>query len=232
MKLAIPVFQTKVAPRFDETQGFVLLETKGRDVVSRQDLVTSGWSQMEKMTQLVDLGVETVICGGIDRASLQYLDFNGVTVFSWVTGEVEDAVTCFLDNRMTPGIILGEHGKMTGRWQFCRGRNHLCNLFQTGVYHNQNGRKTMPNRDGTGPRREGRQSGTERGGCRAGKGGRGRGKGRGQGRGSGREARSPLPDTGEQKSNPLQKGRRKKGALSQSKVRSIVDSTAGRQTDN
>ena len=201
MKLAIPVFQTKVAPRFDETQGFVLLETKGRDVVSRQDLVTSGWSQMEKMTQLVDLGVETVICGGIDRASLQYLDFNGVTVFSWVTGEVEDAVTCFLDNRMTPGIILGEHGKMTGRWQFCRGRNHLCNLFQTGVYHNQNGRKTMPKGDGTGPRRQGAYSGTGRGGCRTGEGGRGRSKGRGSGRGAGSQRRK----TGEQTASSEEK---------------------------
>lgn len=186
MKLAIPVFRTKISPRFDETQGFVLVETSGGDVVSRENLATSGWSEIEKMKRLLDLGVDALICGGIDRASLQYLSFNGVTVFSWVTGEVEDALICYLDNRMKPGIILGEQGKMTGRWQFCKGRNHLCNMFQTGVYNGEKGVKKMPRGDGTGPQGQGPKSGRGRGGCKSGKGGRGQGKGQGQGQGQGR----------------------------------------------
>ena len=134
MKIAIPMFHTKISPRFDQTQGFVLLETQNAGVVARDNLTTKGWSVIAKMKQLVDLEVDVLICGGIDRASLQYLSFNGVKIYSWVTGEVDDAVTCFLDNRMKPGIILGDKGKMKGRWQFCKGRNHLCNMFQTGFY--------------------------------------------------------------------------------------------------
>lgn len=134
MKIAIPMFHTKISPRFDQTQGFVLLETQNAGVVVRNNLETKGWSVIAKMKQLVDLEVEVLICGGIDRASLQYLSFNGIKIYSWVTGEVDDAVTCFLDNRMKPGIILGDKGRMKGRWQFCKGRNHLCNMFQTGFY--------------------------------------------------------------------------------------------------
>ena len=184
MKMAIPVFHTKISPRFDETQGFVLLETENASVVARESLATKGWSVIEKMKQLVELGIDTLICGGIDRASLQYLSFNGVKVYSWVTGEVDDAVACFLDNRMKPGIILGEQGKMKGRWQFCNGRNHLCNMFQTEFY--EEGVKTMPRGDGTGPKGQGPRSRKNRGGCKTGIRGRGSGQGRGQGSGQGR----------------------------------------------
>ena len=168
------------------------------EVLAREELATKGWSEMDKMRQLVDLGIETLICGGIDRASLQYLSFNGIHVYSWVTGEVEDAVACFLDNRMKPGIILGEQGKMMGRWQFCKGRNHLCNMFQTGFYQDKEGVKTMPRGDGKGPRGQGPRSGKGRGGCNNGKGGRGSGKGRGQGagqgKGQGQEDRGRKPE--------------------------------------
>ena len=185
MKLAIPVFHTKISPRFDQAQGFVLLETGHSEVLAREELATKGWSEMDKIRQLVDLGIETLICGGIDRASLQYLSFNGIHVFSWVTGEVDDAVTCFLGNRMKPGIILGEQGRMMGRWQFCKGRNHLSNMFQTGFYHGKEGVKTMPKGDGRGPSGQGPRSGMGSGGCNNGKGGRGKGRGQGSGQGNG-----------------------------------------------
>jgi len=185
MKIAIPVFHTKISPRFDQTQGFVLLETENAGVVARENLTTKGWSVIAKMKQLVDLGVDILICGGIDRASMQYLSFNGLKIYSWVTGEVDDAVVCFLDNRMKPGIILGDQGKMIGRWQFCKGRNHLCNMFQTGVYKGEKGVRTMPRSDGTGPKGQGPRSGMGRGGCKAGKGGRGQGSGQGSGQGIG-----------------------------------------------
>ena len=186
MKLAISAFNSKISARFDQTQEFVLIKTEGSTIVSKEQMATPGWPVTAKMKQLVDLDVDTLICGGIDRASMQYLSFNRVKIYSWVTGEVDDAVTCFLDNRMRPGIILGEQGKMKGRWQFCRGRNHLSNMFQTGFSEADKGVKTMPRGDGTGPKGRGPRSGMGRGGCKGGKGGHSsQGQGRGQGRSQG-----------------------------------------------
>ena len=182
MKLAMPVFNSKISPRFDQAQGFVLMETEGSRVVSKERMSTPEWSVTAIMKQLVNLGIDTLICGGIDRASMQYLSFHSIKVYSWVTGEVDDAVTCFLDNKMRPGIILGEQGKMKGRWQFCKGRNHLSNMFQTGFYKNKKEVKIMPRGDGTGPKGQGPRAGIGRGGCKAGKGGWGGGQGRGRSR--------------------------------------------------
>lgn len=208
MKLAIPIFNTKISPRFDQAQGFVLLETNDSQVVERAEMATRGWSEIDKMRQLVELGIETLICGGIDRASLQYLSFNKVNVYSWVTGEVDDAVACFLDNRMKPGIILGEHGKMMGRWQFCKGRNHLCNMFQTGFYSEGEGVKRMPRGDGRRPRGQGRGAGEGRGEDNAGKGGRKGGCGAGNNYGqSGRGRRSGPRAPEPQNSRTTEDGR-------------------------
>jgi len=193
MKIAIPVFHSKISPRFDEAQEFVLLETEGASIISKENFSTKGWSTIERMKQLVSLGVETLICGGIDRGSLQYLSFNGIKIYSWVTAEVDDAIDCYMKNKMRPGLILGENGRLKGRWQFCNGKNHLCNMFLTGFYKDEKEVDPMPRGDGTGPRGKGPRTGRGRGGCQPGKGGRGgRGVGRSdgygnrQGRGQGR----------------------------------------------
>ena len=191
MKIAIPVFHTKISPRFDQTQGFVLLETESDRVVTRQNLSTRGWSVLEKMKQLLALGVDTLICGGIDRTSIQYLSDKGVIVYSWVTGEVNDAVTCFLNDKMEPGIILGSQGQMKGRWQFCQGRNHLSHRFHTGWRNANKEVRTMPRGDGKGPQGKGPRSGKGRGGCDANKRGSGAGKGQGRGPGSGQGRGKP-----------------------------------------
>ena len=197
MKIAIPTFHTKISPRFDQAQGFVLLETENAGIVTRETLTTRGWPVIDKLKQLVELEVGTLICGGIERASLQYLSFNGITIYSWVTGEVNDAIACFLKNRMKPGIILGERGTMKGRWQFCKGRNHLCNMFWTDIY--KEGVKTMPRGDGTGPSGQGPRSGTGSDGCKTGKGGRSSGQGRGQGFGRGKGGGSGQNRAGSEK---------------------------------
>jgi predicted Fe-Mo cluster-binding NifX family protein len=185
MKIAIPVFHTKISPRFDQAQGFILVKVVDAEVISKEHLATAEWPAMEKMKHLVHLGIDTVICGAIDRTALQYLSLNRVNIYSWVTGEVDDAVACFLNNNMRPGIMVGERGKMKGRWQFCKGRNHLCNLFQADFYKDEKGVKTMPRGDGTGPQGKGPRS-NSRVGCQAGKGGRGTGQGKGRGKGQGR----------------------------------------------
>jgi len=190
MKIAIPAFQTKISPRFDSTQGFILLQVEKSNVMKREELPTKDWPSSAKIKQLVDLGVDTLICGGIDLESMQQLNFNGIKIYSWITGEIEDAVTRFLNQGLESGIILGTRGRRKGRWEFCAMRNHICNMDQPGFDPKREGVKIMPGKDGTGPKGQG--SGAEKGsGCaRAGKNKKGcrRAKGRGAGQGSDKSA--------------------------------------------
>jgi predicted Fe-Mo cluster-binding NifX family protein len=188
MKIAIPVFQTKISPRFDSTQGFILLHIEKSSVLQRDKLVTESWPVAAKLKQLVDLEVDTVICGGIDVKSMQHLNSNGIRVYSWITGEVDDAIACFLKRGLESGTILGNNGRRKERWQFCAMRNHFCHRIQPGFNPARGEVKNMPKRDGTGPQQKGSGAGKGRGCKRAGKsaGGSGRGKGRGTGQGRGK----------------------------------------------
>lgn len=185
MKIAIPVFQTKISPRFDSSQGFVLLEIEKNNVIMREELLTKGWTPSAKIKQLVHLGIKGLICGGIDRESMQSLSFNGIKVYSWVTGEVEDAVSCYLNDGLESGIILGARGTRKGRWLFRAERKRIRNYSQpgSGSVDPREEVKTMPRGDGTGPQGKGPRSEKNREGCKAGKGGRGGGQGKGRGSG-------------------------------------------------
>ena len=184
MRVAIPIFQSKISPRFDSTQEFVLLEIEKSKVTKREDIPTRGWSLSAKLKQMVDLGVDTLICGGIDLESMQQLSFSGIKVYSWITGEVEDVVTCFLNRGLESGVILGARGRRKGRWNFCSAENHVCHMTHSGSNPNREGVKIMPKGYGKGTRGQGAGSGRGAGCSRKARGikGSGEGKGRGAGR--------------------------------------------------
>ena len=183
MRVAIPVFQSKISPRFDSTQDFVLLEIEKSKVMRRADLPTKGWPVSAKLKHMVDLGVDTLICGGIDLESMQQLNFSGIKVYSWITGEVDDVVACFLDRGLESGIILGARGRRKGRWRFCSAENHVCNLTHSGSNPKREGVKIMPKGDGKGPRGQGAGGGRGAGCARKGRSDKGSDRGRGRGTG-------------------------------------------------
>ena len=124
MKIAIPLFDTRISPRFDHAQGFLLVEEENGEIIERKELPAVGLTPLTRVKKLSELGIDTLICGGIDRASAQQLSFNGVRIYSWVTGEVEDALRCFLSGGLEPGDMVGSGGHRCGRWRFMGGEVH------------------------------------------------------------------------------------------------------------
>ena len=96
MKIAIPTFATRVSPRFDCAQDVLVVTIETGGVPERQELRASDWTPLERINRLLDLNVDTVLCGGIDCRSVESFQAAGVTVYSWVSGEIEDAMTALL----------------------------------------------------------------------------------------------------------------------------------------
>lgn len=128
MKVAVPVFQTRVSPRFDVAQGAILLDVENGKVKKITTLLMMEWTSREKVKKLHDLNVETVICGGIDTSSKRLFEECGINVYSWIAGEVEDAVVCFMNDGLISGDILGlgwqaNDKKCPKQWQHVPRRN-------------------------------------------------------------------------------------------------------------
>jgi predicted Fe-Mo cluster-binding NifX family protein len=126
MKIAVPAFGTRVSPRFDCAPIILLVTVDDGKVVGQEELEANGWTSQARVGRLVELGVETVICGAIDWASAESLRAARVAVYCWVTGEVGDAVECLLRGELVSEAMTAPGGRCCGRWRFrARGEGDL-----------------------------------------------------------------------------------------------------------
>jgi predicted Fe-Mo cluster-binding NifX family protein len=96
MKAAIPIFGNRVAPRFDCAQAFLLVTTNEGPEPDRVEVGAADWAPHDRINKLLELGVDTVLCGGIDWWSLQSLQSTGIVVYDGVVGELESALAALL----------------------------------------------------------------------------------------------------------------------------------------
>ena len=96
MKIAVPTFGTRVSPRFDCARTVLVMTVDEGRPSAPEELRASNWAPHERINRLLELGVDTVICGGIDQWSVESLRSAGVTIYGWVAGEVEDALAALL----------------------------------------------------------------------------------------------------------------------------------------
>ncbi|MBF0202857.1 MAG: NifB/NifX family molybdenum-iron cluster-binding protein [Desulfamplus sp.] len=186
MKIAIPIFNERVSPRFDNAQDFIVLTVEKRIEIERQELPVKKWTLIKKIMTLIEREVDTVICGGIDRSSMQQLSSYGINVYSWVTGNVEDALSCFLKGELDSGCILGAGGKTREQWRFRRKKKNMAfNDCGLGKHNQKEEVINMSGIDGTGAKAQISVAGRGRGGCNTGIGGQGSGGGQGVGSGRG-----------------------------------------------
>ena len=165
MKIAIPLFNERVSPRFDCARSFLLAVAENGRAVKREEIPAALWSPLERVERLRELGVDTLICGGIDEASSRRLILHDIKLYSWVTGLAEEALQSLLKGGLKSCAMVGPGGRCFGMWKFRRDD-------EGGEYE---------------PR--GRGKGRGRGGGRGGKHGGGRGGGYGNGRSPGTRRR-------------------------------------------
>jgi predicted Fe-Mo cluster-binding NifX family protein len=118
IRLAIPYFGSRVAPRLDGARRLLLLSIEDGKVTSRESVETSSRTSAGKLRLMKRREVGVVICGGIDQQSLRLFRSSGMRIFSWITGEVDDAVRMFLRGDLKPGTMLdlraGRHASRQG----------------------------------------------------------------------------------------------------------------------
>lgn len=111
MRIAIPTFGTRVSPRFDCAQVILLVVVDDGRLSERRELVACDWAPHERINKLLELGVNTVICGSIDCWSAESLQSVGITIYGWVTGEVEEVLAVLLRGEMDFEVTMEAGGR-------------------------------------------------------------------------------------------------------------------------
>ena len=92
MKIAVPLFKERVAPYFGTSSKILLVEMQGDAIAREATWEVGGEGAMEIARRLVDLGVEKLICGGIQHRYKNWLVGRGVTVVENQRGPARDLV--------------------------------------------------------------------------------------------------------------------------------------------
>ena len=121
-KVAIALFGTRVSPRFDCAPSFRIIEVDNSQAVSTQDIDAQNLTAVDRVNQLQQMNVNTLICGGIDMFSAQQLNSHNIELYSWITGLAQDALDCLLRGQLQPGFMMAPGGRCCGQWRCGQGR--------------------------------------------------------------------------------------------------------------
>jgi predicted Fe-Mo cluster-binding NifX family protein len=97
MKIAIPHWHSRVSPVCDEARHFLVVQVTDNREVNRSEFEVTlpGSDLIGRATRLLDLGVNTVICGAISKGLETMLLGVGIEVIAQVCGNVEDVLGAF-----------------------------------------------------------------------------------------------------------------------------------------
>lgn len=93
MRVAIPLFGTRVSPRYLFSDKMMLAKVVDNRVVSRKVAETTGTTEEAWLSQLVNLGIDIFVCGAVEEDFLEKVESYGITVVRNVAGEVEEILS-------------------------------------------------------------------------------------------------------------------------------------------
>jgi len=80
MKVAIPLFKDRVSPHFSTAPEMLLVQTEDGRVCATWKIDLARLSSAERRVKFLGLGIEALICGGIDRATRCWFEKQGIRV--------------------------------------------------------------------------------------------------------------------------------------------------------
>ncbi len=114
MLIAIPEWNNRISPVFDEALYFKLFRIEADSVMERSELELPVQAIEHQLEHLQKAGVNILICGAISRYLQRQAEMNGILVIPFIAGDVESVVKDWLS-----GNWQDAHYRMPG----CGGRN-------------------------------------------------------------------------------------------------------------
>ncbi len=93
MKIAIPLFNERVAPDFSTAPELLVVVSQRGKVSCRWRMQVSQLSSSEKVRKMAALGIDRLICGGIDESSRAWLQRRGIEVIPDAAGQAEEVLS-------------------------------------------------------------------------------------------------------------------------------------------
>ncbi len=99
MTVAITVWGNRISPVFDSAQTLLVAEIRDKRVVERKLQRFQATMFSRCLTLLQELDVRVLICGALCEGPVRLLEFHGIEVIPFVTGEAEEILECYVQGK-------------------------------------------------------------------------------------------------------------------------------------
>jgi predicted Fe-Mo cluster-binding NifX family protein len=117
MKIAIPLFGTRVSPHFDHALTALLVQVENGTVIKRHEVSLGAFDSMQRIALFKNEAIDTIICGGVSTFLQNLLKEQNIRVIPWITGEAQEALELFMRGALEPGTMVCQGRRR--RWRFC-----------------------------------------------------------------------------------------------------------------
>lgn len=113
MKIAVTFENGNIFQHFGHTEQFKVYNVENNQIVSSEVVSTNGSGHGALAGVLANLGVDTLICGGIGGGAKNALASNDIKLYGGVTGNADIAVEAFLKGELdyNPDVACNHHGE-------------------------------------------------------------------------------------------------------------------------
>jgi predicted Fe-Mo cluster-binding NifX family protein len=131
IKVAIPLFNNRVSPRFEFAPTLLVVTIENDQVLEKKELNLQSYDLLQRSSLLRKMGLDILICGGIQGFITRSLSLTNVQVIAPVAGEAEAVLQLFLEKNLFPFFQ-----------PCCRRRSLLqCHLAQYELSHPRGNKK-------------------------------------------------------------------------------------------
>ena len=110
MKIAIANNGINMADHFGHCEGFTIVEIENSEVVKKNFTENPGHKPGFLPNYLNELGVKTIIAGGMGAGAQEIFASKNIEVFSGISGEVEDVIKLYISNKLkSANTVCKEH---------------------------------------------------------------------------------------------------------------------------
>lgn len=111
MKLAVPYENGNIYQHFGHTEQFKVYVVEDNTILSSEVVPTLGSGHGALAGFLQELGIDTLICGGIGAGAKNALAEVGIQLYGGVSGSADTAVQSFLDRILSynPDVACNHH---------------------------------------------------------------------------------------------------------------------------
>lgn len=100
MRIAVPRYLSRIAPRFGFTEDVLIVEVQGQEVTSEEVIPLDGYAPHEIPNLLSKIGVQVVLTGGISDFFQEIFRALGIEVVWGLIGPPEEGIKRYISREL------------------------------------------------------------------------------------------------------------------------------------